>query len=57
MSMRGFGGCPLALGAFSYSGLALLKISLFDELSESLLLIEIGICLITASGWFEDVLM
>ena len=25
------GGCPLALRAFSYSGLALLKISLFDE--------------------------
>ena len=32
------GGCPLALRAFWYSGLALLKISLFDELFESLLL-------------------
>ena len=51
------GGCPLALRAFSYSGLALLKISLFDELSDSLLLIELGICLMTVGGWFEDVLM
>ena len=51
------GGCPLTLRAFSYSGLALLNISLFDELSESLLLIEFGICLMTVGGWFENVLM
>ena len=51
------GGCPLALRASSYSGLALLKISLFDELYESLLLIEFGVCLMTVGGWFEDVLM
>ena len=41
------GGCPLVLRALSYSGLALLKISLFNELSESLLLMELGICLVT----------
>ena len=44
-------------GFFVFYSLALLRISLFDELSESLLLIEFGICLMTVGGWFEDVLM
>ena len=45
------------LSAVSYSIFALLKISSLDELSDSRLLIEVGICLIIDGGWFDDVLM
>ena len=48
---------PLFLSAVSYSVFAVLKISSFDELSDSRLLIEVGICLIIDGGWFDDVLM
>ena len=48
---------PLFLSAVSYSVFAVLKISSLDELSDSRLLIEVGICLIIDGGWFDDVLM
>ena len=48
---------PLFLSTVSYSVFAVLKISSLDELSDSRLLIEVGICLIIDGGWFDDVLM
>ena len=44
---------PLFLSAVSYSVFAVLKISSLDELSDSRLLIEVGICLIIDGEWFD----
>ena len=42
--------CPEVLSAFSYSVLALLKISSFAELSDNLWLTDVGICLMMDLG-------
>ena len=37
--------------------LCLLKIAMLEELLDGLRLMDLGICLVTERGWFEDVCM
>ena len=47
---------PLFFQAVSYSDFVSLEISLLDEVLFTLLLIDIGMCLMSRGGWLEDVL-
>ena len=46
---------PLFFSAFLYMIFLLLNMPMLDELSDSLRLINIGICLMIEGGWFEEV--
>ena len=48
-----FSSCPLCLSALSQCGLALLKSSLFEEMSEIRRPMAAGRCFIIVGGWLE----